>query len=179
LSALKRLAIEQHFVCGPVRYLGASYFNEWLVQQLSALKEGLEEAAVNEKDIREQASGDPQEQVDMWVLFQRSGNLERWIGEVAALLKNADFRSEAEWRCVFLHRENTIQRQKPMHFRNSGSKVVRFVELDISHADLNELIAEVIIGPGGSGYETSCAVTDLLRNAGVNATILFPRHAVR
>lgn len=179
LSALERLAVAQHFVCGPVHYLGARYFNEWCLEQIAAMKEGLEKTAENEGRLREQVSGDPRELIDMIVLFQRSGNLERWVGEVAALLKNADFRSESEWRCVFVHRLNTPQPQKKMHFRNASTKVVRYVELDFSKADLNELVAEVIIGPGPGGPETFRAVADLLKDAGINAEVSLPQHAVR
>lgn len=179
LSSLERLATEQHFVCGPVRYVGARHFSEWCMAQMAEMKEGLEKAAESEARLREQASGDPQQQVDLMVLYQRSGNLERWIGEVAGLLKNADFRSEAEWRCVFVHRQNTIQPQKTMRFRNSGTKVVRFVELDFSQADLNELIAEVIIGPGPASLENLEVVKDLLSSAGVHTRVSLPQHSAR
>lgn len=179
LSVLERLAVAQHFVCGPVRYLGARYFNEWCMAQITAMKEGLEKTGENEARLREQVSGDPRELIDMMVLFQRSGNLERWIGEVAGLSKNADFRSESEWRCVFVHRLNTLQPQKRMHFRNASTKVVRYVELDFSQADLNELVAEVIIGPGPEGPETFLTVADLLKGAGINAEVSLPQHAMR
>ncbi|MFT3730800.1 MAG: DUF2971 domain-containing protein [Hyphomicrobium sp.] len=179
LASLERLAVEQNFVCGPVRYLGAPNFNEWLGAQLDGMKNGLVKSTINEKAVREQASNDPAEFVDLIIQAQRSGNLERSVAEIAGLLKNPDFRSEAEWRCVFVHRQNTHQPQKPVSFRSAGLKVVRFVELDLSQADLNELIAEVIVGPGSSGEETFATVSDLLRSAGVNAATILPQHAVR
>lgn len=179
LDALQRIATEQHFVYGPVRYLGARFFDEFLNEQLAEMKDGLAESVANAARVREQSAGEPPELVDMSLGFQWSGNLERWIGEVAGLLKNPDFRSEAEWRCVFVHRLNTIQPQKPMHFRNSGTKVVRFVELDLSKVDLNEIIQEVIIGPGAGAEETFQVVADLLGEAGVYASVSMPSHALR
>ncbi|WP_139247847.1 DUF2971 domain-containing protein [Hyphomicrobium sp. CS1GBMeth3] len=179
LSALEKLAVDQHFVCGPVRYLGAPIFNEWLTAQLEVMRDGLRGSAISERALREQASSDPQEFVDLMVLTQRSGNLERWICEVAGLLKNPDFRSEREWRCLFVQRENTIQPRKPAHFRSSGPRVIRYVELDFSQVDLNELIDVVLIGPGTSREETFQLVTDLLRSAGVNATVSCPPNSLR
>jgi hypothetical protein len=178
-AVLTRIAQKQHFVCGAVRYLGAPLFNEWLAEQLAEMKEGLEKTAKNEAVLREQASGDPKDHVDMIVQFQRSGNLERWIGEVAGLLKNPDFQSEQEWRCVSVIRENTIQPKKPVRFRESGSRVVRFVDLDFSNVHLNELISEVIIGPGADGKETFRMVGELLRSAEVTASVQWPNHAVK
>jgi len=178
-SVLKRIAEEQSFVSGAVRYLGAPLFNEWLDVQLASMRDGLVETARNETVLREKAAGDPQEHVDMLVQFQRSGNLERWIGEVAGLLKNADFRSEQEWRCVFVMRDNTIQPRTPVHFREVGSRVVRFVELDLSAVDLNELVAEVVIGPGRESEETFHLAADLLRSSSVTASIQAPFHALR
>ncbi|MGD9631650.1 MAG: DUF2971 domain-containing protein [Hyphomicrobium sp.] len=175
---LKRIAEEQSFACGAVRYLGAPLFSEWLDAQLASMKDGLVEIARNEAVLRERAAGDPQEHVDMLVQFQRNGNLERWIGEVAGFLKNADFRSEQEWRCVFVIRDNTIQHQIPVYSREAGSRPMRFVELDMSTVDLNELVAEVIIGPGES-EETFHLAADLLRSSSVTASIRVPFHALR
>lgn len=179
LKALRRIAAEQHFIHGSVRYLGAPLFHEFLDVQLAEMKKGLEKTAENEATLRKQSADQPAEHVDLSIRFQRSGNLERWIGEVAGLLKNPDFRSEEEWRCVFIHRLNTIQPQKRMNFRKSGPKTIRFVELDLSQKDLNELIKKVIIGPGLGADETFEIVTDLLRKEGLNAPVILPRHAVR
>ncbi len=179
LKALERIAAEQHFVYGPVRYIGAPLFHEFLNTQLASMKEGLVETAANEALLRKQAADQPSEHVDLSIHFQRSGNLERWIGEVAGLLKNPDFRSEAEWRCVFVHRLNTIQPQKLMQFRSSGPKMIRFVELDLSQIGLNELIHKVIIGPGPGGKETFRIVADLLKQTGLNAEVTLLPHAVR
>lgn len=179
LPALQRLAIRQRFVCGPVQYLGADSFSDWLAEQIAAVQEGLKESAINEDILRKQACNEPADSVELMIQAQRSGSLERWIGEVAGLVKNADFRSEAEWRCVFVHRLNTTQNQKPFRFRSSGAKVIRFVELDLSPVDLNELIDRVIIGPGPTGRETFAAVADVLRSVGVHAEIEFQQHAVR
>lgn len=178
-DVLKRIAEAQSFVCGAVRYLGAPLFNEWMDVQLASMRDGLVEIARNEAALRERAAGDPREHVEMLVQFQRSGNLERWIGEVAGLLKNADFRSEQEWRCVFVMRDNAIQPRIPVHFREAGSRVVRFVELDLSTVDLNELVAEVIIGPGRESEETFHLAADLLRGSSVTASIRVPFHALR
>ncbi len=178
-TKLRRLAQEQHFVCGAVRYLGAPLFNEWIDKQLSGMKGGLERAAVNEAALRERASSDPQDHVDMMVQFQRSGNLERWIAEVSGLLKNPDFRSEREWRCLFVDRENTPQPKKPILFRGAGSQVIRYVELNFSNVDLRELISEVIIGPGNAQQETFQLTSDLLRGVGIATAIHSPFHAIR
>lgn len=179
LETLQRIATEQHFVCGPVRYLGAPHWSEWIAEQLAEMKDGLIKTAENEKALRLQAIHDAPETVDALIAFQRAGNLERWIAEVAGLLKNADFRSENEWRCVFVHRQNTFQTDKAVKFRNSGSRVVRFVELDLSMVDKNELFTEIIVGPGTAANETFQAVTELLRSSNVNAPVTLPQHALR
>lgn len=179
MDALQRLAEAQGFVCGPVRYLGARFFETWLRQQLLSHKDGLAETAVNEERLRERMSGQPEEIVELSISSQKSANLERWLGEVSGLLKHPDFRSEAEWRCVFLFRENSLQRRTPVHFRQAREKLVRYLELDFSGADLNELITEVVIGPGSEKQETYNAVIELGRSAGLACEYWLPPHPVR
>lgn len=179
MEVLQRVAEAQAFVCGPVRYLGARFFETWLRQQVLSFKEGLAEAALNEHQVRERMREEPEQIVELSISSQKSGNLERWLGEVSGLLKHPDFRSEAEWRCVCLLRENTLQRRKAVHFRSAREKLVRFVELDLSGIELNELIAEVVVGPGPGKQETSDAVAALVKNAGLNCATSLPPHPVR
>jgi hypothetical protein len=179
LAALQKLAADQNFVFGPILYLGSPEFGGWIAQRLSEVKGGLEEAAINERAFREKASNHPPSLVDLMVTYQRSGNLERWLCEAAGLVKNAGFRSEQEWRCLFVHRLNTIQPQKSVYFRSSGTRVVRYVELDLSQVEMNDLIESVTIGPGSSAEETLCIVGDLLRSAGITAPIYDSLHTAR
>lgn len=179
LKALERIAKAQHFVHGPVRYLGAPFFQEFMDGQLAEMKKGLAESVAKQLALRNEGGDQPPDVVDISMASQRSGNLERWIGEVAGLVKNPDFRSEEEWRCVFVHRLNTIQPQKPIQYRGSGPKMVRFVTLDLSQVDLGELIQGVFIGPGLGGNETFRITTDLLNQMGVYTKVTFPSHAMR
>lgn len=177
---LRQIAVTQSFVCGAVRYLGAPLFNEWLEQQLLAIRGGWEETARNESEHRSQArsNGQPDELTDEIINWQKCGNVERWAAEVAGLLKNPDFRSENEWRCVYVLRQNTIQQVRPVGFRPANGAVIRFVELDFTAVDLAELIARIDIGPGNSSatFET---VSELCSAASLNAEVTQPFHAYR
>jgi len=174
---LSQLARDQHFVCGAVRYLGAPLFSEWIDKQLICMREGWKEMAQNEIEIRKHYEGQPQEHADLDISFQRSGNNERWIGEVSGFLKSADFRSEQEWRCVYVLRENTQQRRLPIKFRDWSTQVRRYVELDIAAVGLENLIQEIIIGPGTGNDDPLGLVSDLCRSANLAAPIKRPFHS--
>lgn len=150
---LRQTAQDQNFVCGPIRYRGGPLFEEWLNEQLLGMKEGL---------LRKTAIA----------------GFERWACEVASLLKNPDFRSEQEWRCAFVLRDNTTQPRPPIDYRVTCTRVVRYVSLDLSDTNLSELISEVIVGPN-TPDETVWFVGDMLRQAGVAAQVTGPAHAVR
>lgn len=178
---LKAIAENQAFVCGPVRYLGAPYFYEWLDEQLCAARDGWIEMAENEKKMRMEcrANGLTDDATDLHAEMSRCGNIDRWVAEVSSLLKNADFRAEHEWRCSYVLRENTVQHRLPVSFRPSGANLVRYVELDFSSVQLSELIASIDLGPGNASDKAFSTVESLCQAAELRAEITGRSHAYR
>lgn len=89
------------------------------------------------------------------------------IASVAAGYKHSTFAAENEWRMHFYPRDNQIK------IRVSGTKLIPYVEVDISSEDDESPIACIGLGPGFKSKEHAYAVQKLLDNSDVKAEIYF------
>lgn len=178
-KTLSEIGARSGFQCANVWYYNGEMLDDWADSVLRSLGNPLDYNDGVKISVAEGLNVDPEEVAELWSITSKYTNLEMTVACLSSLIKRPDFRSEAEFRCSYVLRENTRQLRHPVNFRTLGNRVIPYVALDLSSAKGDQLINEIIVGPSPQAHRNLQLVCALQRQSDWSFTVTLPDHFYR